>query len=382
MRQVVNKTLLLGFLILISATSIAQIYTSGSKVLHVQEALLPKSGTLTIYNNVSTYGSSNNAGSVWDIRGSLYLDYSFSKYFMLSVNPVFYQDINVASNIKEANTPLSDIGITLKTGTFLFYSDYISLGAIFNFNLPIGDPQAHNVPLEPYRGIGPAIHLAGLFSYYSDNLFPDESFSFHTNIGFSMFMDKGKRINLAEKTYMNTNLNSPVSPTAIDYGVAIKYPMGFIGMFSEIWGSAFLTAPHNFVFSSESFAYLTLGLNMRPLDFVMLEFSGDVLVYGGTNTGIASPVPDVNYAPWRVNVGMKFNILPFKSTYTIDPTRRYQISDQETQEIRNRIKIIEEDEHVTRDKIETLKTKRKDVETNLKQIRDLLKNIDESSSGQ
>lgn len=378
MRYIVKSFLLLGLIVGSSLSLTAQIYTSGSKVLHVQEALLPKEGTLTASNQMSVYGSTNAAGSVWDIRNSLFVDYTFSKYIMVSLSPTLYQDINVDPSVKESNTPLSDIGITVKTGSYLFYSDYIALGGFFNFNLPIGDPQAHNVPLEPYRGIGPSFHIAGLFSYYGDNLFPDESFSIHTNIGFSMYLDKDKRVNLRDKSIVNLDRNSSVSPTAIDYGFALKYPIGFIGLYSEVWGTGFLTEPDAYIYSNESFSYLTLGLTMRPLDFVMLELSGDVLVYGSKNTGKTSDiVPNVNYAPWKLNVGMKFNILPFKTTYTIDPTRRYQISDQETQEIRNRIRIIEEDEQVTRDKVEVLKTKRKDVETNLKQLRDLLKNLDE-----
>jgi len=383
MKNGTKLILSMSFIVLFNYLSFGQVFTSGSRIIHVQEAYMPKSGTMTVYNNMSAYGGSDvGGGSVWDVRNSLYIDYSISQNYLLAAHFTLYQDLNNNSGVKESNSPVNDLSLTLKAGSLGFASDYWYMAALLNINIPLGESWTQNIPLEPYRGLGPNLTLMTAVSYYSDNLFPEESFGFHTNIGFTTYFDKGK--------VQNERGDFTIEKSALDlkYAIGAKYPMSFIDLYGEFWGSAFVSEPDEHVYGRESYGYATLGISAKPLDFMKFDISGDFLTFGSNESTLnqslqvkelnKNPVPDVNYAPWKVNVGLKFNILPLKTSYTIDPTRRYNISEQETQEIRNRIRIIEEDEQVTKDKVEILKTKRKDVESNLKQLKDLLKNLDEA----
>ena len=381
MKNVTKQILSMSFIVLFNYAGLTQVFTSGSRIIHVQEAYMPKSGTMTVYNNMSAFGGSDvGGGSVWDVRNSLYIDYSISQNFLISTHFTLYQDLNNNNGEKESNSPVNDLSITLKAGSLGFASDYWFMAALLNVNIPLGESWTQNIPFEPYRGLGPNLTLMTSVSYYADNLFPEESFGFHTNFGFTTYFDKDK-VSHHSEPYSITQ-----SALDLKFGIGAKYPMSFIDLYGEFWGSAFVSEPDEHVYARESFGYATLGISAKPLDFMKFDLSGDFLTFGSNETTLpatdpknpVTPIPDVNYAPWKVNVGLKFNILPLKTSYTIDPTRRYNISEQETQEIRNRIRIIEEDEQVTKDKVEILKTKRKDVESNLKQLKDLLKNLDEA----
>lgn len=381
MRQMVKASLAILTVLLFTNNAFAQITTSGSRLIHVQEARLPKGGTLTMYNNMSAYGGSagGTVGAYWDIRNALSVDYSIDDFWLISLNATLYQDLNDGSG--GANTPLNDISLTVKSGSYGFAADHFFMGGLINFGLPIGDDFTHNIGFEIYRGMGFNFHLQGLLSYYSDNLFPEESFGGHLNFGFSFYADKDKLL-INPKNYNNIEVKAPSSISELKYGLGGKYPFSFIDIYGEIWGNIFLKEPDDNVQAKETYSYLTLGLTAKPFDFIHLDFSADVLMVGSKNKSNMTPLPgvDVNYAPWKLNMGLKANILPFKTSYTIDPSRRYEVSDQEAQEIRNRVRIIEENEKVTRDKVEVLKTKRKDVENNLKQLRNLLKDLDTSGN--
>jgi len=385
--KVLPQLLLLAGLV---TSANAQMYTSGSRLVHVQEARTPKEGTLTFYNNMSAFGQEAKAGgAAWDVRNSINLDYSFTDNLMIAVNATLYQDLNDGSG--EANSPIHDFNLSLKTGSFGFNADYFQLGGLLNLYFPVGDAAKHNTAFEIYRGLGTGVHLQGFLSYYGDNLFPDESYSIHSNLGFSTFFDKGKEAlntkaagiftdNAKKTPYPSPKTSKSVSE--LNYLLGAKYPFSLIDIYGEVWGNVFLTQPDEFIQARENYTYLTLGLGARPIDLLKLDVSLDVLAAGGTNKSffinnpLGGGIEDVNYAPWKLNIGLKINILPFKTTYAIDPSRRYEISEREASEIRSRVRIIEEDEAVTKDKVETLKAKRKDVESNLKQLRDLLKQLD------
>lgn len=391
MRQIVKFIPQFTFLVLMAGSSFGQSLTSGSKIIHVQEARTPKEGTLTFYNNMSAFGkSAGSQGTAWDVRNAINLDYSFTDNLMIAANATLYQDLNDGSG--DANTPVHDFSLTFKAGSFGFNADYFQFGGLINLSFPVGDSPKHNTAFEVYRGLGPALHLQGFLSYYGDNLFPDESYSLHSNLGVGLYFDKNKEaINTKQAGIFKPGTkiveNAPkttTGPMEFRYGFGAKYPFSFIDLYGEVWGNVFIKEPDYFIQARENYTYLTIGIGAKPVDLLRLDISADILANGSKNNSyfpnkgddLGGGLKDINYAPWKINIGFKVNILPFKTTYAIDPSRRYEISEREATEIRSRVRIIEEDEAVTRDKVETLKAKRKDVETNLKQLRDLLKQLD------
>lgn len=362
-----------------------QSLTSGSKLIHIQEARLPQGGTLTFYNSMGAYGeSSGAAGALWDIRNAFTIDYSFTENYMLSGILTVYQDLNDGSG--SSNTPINDFGLTFKAGSLAFGNDFFMLGGLLNVNLPVGDSYKQNVPFQIFRGVGFNYQISGLLSYYSDNLFPEDAFSAHLNLGFGNSLDKNKEVLYNEAYGAGVKpIKGTTDPLDIRYGFGVKLPTSFLDFYTEIWGNAFVTEPDPIYYAHENYGYITAGLGLKPVDLLLLNVSGDFLFTGsedksfritGTGETPLSETFDANYAPWRINIGLKINILPLKTSYTIDPSRRYDITPREADEIRRRVRIIEENEAVTRDKVETLRTKRKDVETNLKQLRDLLRSLD------
>lgn len=392
MRQIVKIIPHFAFLVFLTGSSFGQSLTSGTKIIHVQEARTPKEGTLTFYNNMAAFGkSAGSGGTVWDVRSAINLDYSFTDNLMIAANATLYQDLNDGSG--DANTPVHNFSLTFKAGSFGFNADQFQMGGLLNVSFPVGESTKHNIPFSTYNGMGFGLNYAAFLSFYGDNLFPDESYSLHLNLGFANYFVKNKQgastLQVGGTKDVAGTYKLKNNPFEFKYGAGAKYPFAFIDLYGEVWGNYFIKEPDQFVYARENYTYLTVGIGAKPLDLLKLDISFDLLASGSKNTSkylvlatgenlemIAGGLKDVNYAPWRLNIGFKVNILPFKTTYAIDPSRRYEISEREATEIRSRVRIIEEDEAVTRDKVETLKAKRKDVENNLKQLRDLLKQLD------
>ncbi len=402
------KRLLLGALLLggTAATAAAQTYTATSKLMHVQEGLLPRQGTLSAFTTTSVYTRSNGfptldptRGSgvqLWYIKNTNIVDYVVTSNLLVGLSYSAYQDVHRTS--REANTPISDIGLTVKAASFPLFNDFVYAGLMGTLNKPL---KTQNVWLAPYSAGSPELGLFGTVSYYRDNLFPKESFGLHANVGYYNHLDNGR--NLGEKDrnaasalptdakgrqYRTAKVDGTTQ--AFRYGVGASYPTEYFDGFLEVWGNAFMSKPPVFAYTRENYAWATLGGVVRPVPYLMLNVSLDLLLAGRndyTDYGVANAFgidrkpthdPDLsktlNLPPYNINIGVQWTILPWLGDdRRIFDRRRIDINTQNGDDpLLELLRQEEGGDARTREELEELRRQRMNIEQNLDNLRKLL----------
>lgn len=358
------------------------VYTAASRLVRTQEARTPKVGSLTFYNHLDFYTAADGYKSVvegenvaqWIVRNSVHLDFTVTDNIQLAINPLVYQDIHYFQT--EANTPIDNINIAAKFGSFGFGNDYFYGGLMATVLIPVA--QRYNTYGNPYTGGGTELGLNLLLSYYTDNLFPDESFGAHLNFGYYNYFDSGKNIsNIPENPFTVSS-----STAAFNYSVGLKYPTAYVDLLVEFWGNSFLREPPTLAYSRESLSFVTVGFRLKPLNFASILLNGDILIGGREDKteynaayGIVqqpSSTPQ-NYAPWRIGIGIQLNILPINFFTTGDPRNVDLTPDNQGSDVIRKLEDLNEDKDATARKVEELKKRRQDVEKNLQQLKNILK---------
>ncbi len=360
------------------------VYTASGRLIRTQEALTPKSKSLTYYTHTDfnivpdAYGGSlGNVVSHSLIRNSMHIDYSFTNNFLFAVNALIYQDIHHRD--KEANF-FENITLAAKVGGFSFANDMLYLGGMLTFMIPTADEQYFNAYGVPYSAGGTETGVNVLLSYYADNLFPRESFNANLNIGFYNYFDNGKNISNNDRP-----LRVVGNSSSINYSLGIKYPTYVVDLMLEFWGWAWLTRPPLQAYTRENMSFITAALRMKPVDYLSVLLGYEYQL-GGKNDETRydaqfdiQPRPGggkaTNYTQWRLIFGIQVNILPmtFGAT-TADPRAvDFSAESQGADVIIRRLEDIGEDKEVTSRKIQEIQRRRQDIEKNLQQLRQILK---------
>ncbi len=375
----------LSLILLASEVAIAQhVYTASGRLIRTQEALNPKSKSLTYYThsdfNVVTdaYGGSlGNTVSHSLIRNSMHLDYSFTNNFLVALNALIYQDIH---HRDKAGNFFENITLAAKVGGFSFANDMFYVGGMLTFMIPVADERYFNAWGVPYSAGGTETGINVLLSYYADNLFPRESFNANLNLGFYNYFDDGKNI-----SNNNIPLRTIGNSSSFNYSLGFKYPTTTVDLMLEFWGWAWITAPPLQAYSRENMSFITLGARVKPLDYIsvllgyeyQLGGKNDETVYN--NLFAITPRPGrgkaTNYTEWRLIFGIQVNILPmtFGAT-TADPRSvDFSAESQGADVIIRKLEDIGEDKEVTSRKIQEIQRRRQDIDKNLQQLRQILK---------
>jgi hypothetical protein len=367
------------------------IYTASGKIIHTQEALTDKKGALILYNGLDFYTAANSFSngsqpvSLWDVRNTVHIDYGISDRVQISVNPRIYEDVSYPN--VESNSPLDDIILTAKVGSIPFSNDYFYTGGFLTVLIPVG--KYHNSFANPYSAGSTEIGVNGMLSFYADNLFPRESFSAHLNVGYYNYFDKNKDISHNSNPYL-VGTNS----SAINYAIGFRYPTSFIDLLAEFWGNNFVQAPPEIAYTRKSTSYLTAGFKLKPFAFASLDLTADIQVGGkdttnSTNFNLGSkyaiypdpPTSPVNTATWRINLGIQLNILPLSSYASTRDPRNIDLSpENQGAEILRKLETVEDEKDVTSRKVDELRTRRQEVEHNLQQLKQLLRDSDAPSA--
>lgn len=375
----------LSLILLASEVATAQhVYTASGRLIRTQEALTPKSKSLTYYThsdvNVVTgayEGSLGNTVAHSLTRNSMHLDYSFTNNFLVAMNALVYQDIH---HRDKASNFFENITIAAKVGGFSFANDMFYVGGMLTFMIPIAGEEFFNSYGVPYSAGGTETGINVLLSYYADNLFPKESFNVNLNLGFYNYFDDGKNI---------SNNNSPLrvngNSSSLNYSLGLKYPTSVVDLMLEFWGWGWITAPPFQAYTRESMSFVTLGARVKPVDYISVLLGYDYQIGGKREETVFAPqfaiIPRpgqgiaTNYTEWRVILGLQVNILPttFGST-TADPRSvDFSVESQGADVIIRKLEDIGEDKEVTSRKIQEIQRRRQDIDKNLQQLRQILK---------
>lgn len=376
---------ILSLVLLASEVTVAQhVYTASGRLIRTQEALTPKSKSLTYYThsdfNVVTgaYGGSlGNTVAHSLVRNSMHLDYSFTNNFLVAMNALVYQDIH---HRDKASNFFENITLAAKVGGFSFANDMLYVGGMLTFMIPLAGEQYYNAYGVPYSAGGTETGINVLLSYYADNLFPKESFNANLNLGFYNYFDDGKNI-----SNNNTPLKVVGNSSSFNYSLGLKYPTSTVDLMLEFWGWAWISAPPFQAYSRESMSFITLGARVKPVDYISVLLGYDYQLGGKNDETVydnrfaITPRPgggkNTNYTEWRFILGIQVNILPmtFGST-TADPRSvDFSAESQGADVIIRKLEDIGEDKEVTSRKIQEIQRRRQDIEKNLQQLRQILK---------
>ncbi|MCS7014364.1 MAG: hypothetical protein RMI34_05490 [Chloroherpetonaceae bacterium] len=356
------------------------VFTAASRLIRTQEALNPKSGSLTFFSHfdfnttAGAYtGQLGNLVAHSIVTNSIHLDYAFTNNILVALNPVVYTDIHhqdAASNVFER------IFLTAKVASFGIANDYVYLGGMATVMLPLA--QRWNQYGNPYSAGGPELGINLLLSYYADNLFPRESFNLNLNLGLYNYFDSGKNISNTPAQTFKVESNS----AAITYSIGAKYPTASVDLMLEIWGWAYISEPPAQAYTRESMTFISAGVRLKPVEFLALTLGFDYQLAGREDRtqygpfGIVRRPPNAptNYTEWRALFGVQFNILPIAFGSTADPSLiDFTTGSQGSDIILRKLEDIGDDKESTARKIEELRRRRQDIEKNLQQLRAILK---------
>lgn len=377
--------MVLSLILLANEVITAQhVYTASSRLIRTQEALNPKSKSLTYYTHTDinvvpgAYGGSlGNTVAHSLARNSMHIDYSFTNNFLVAVNALVYQDIH---HRDKASNFFENITIAAKVSGFSFSNDMIYVGGMLTFMIPTASEQYFNAWGVPYSAGGTETGLNFLISYYADNLFPRESFNVNLNLGFYNYFDDGKNI---------SNNNNPLkvvgNSSSLNYSLGFKYPTSTVDLMLEFWGWGWITAPPVQAYSRESMSFMTLGARVKLVDYISVLLGYDYQLGGKKDETAYTPqfsiIPrpgrgkSTNYTEWRFILGIQVNILPVTfGAMTTDPrSMDFSAESQGADVIIRKLEDIGEDKEVTSRKIQEIQRRRQDIDRNLQQLRQILK---------
>jgi len=374
-----KKVLILVFFSFFAAKSQTvysqNIVNASNSQIHLQEALTPKKGHLSLYSHtdVNTISSPFEEYNIWIVRNAFNVDYSLTDYLLLGLNTNLYQDIHRT----DPSNNFDKLLISIKIGSLGFSNDHFFVGGLASFNIPLSD--YYNNYAVPYSAGSNEIGLNFLFTYYTDNLFPTESTSFSINLGYYNFMDKDQDISHNSRKYIVRN-----SSSALNYGFGVLIPTTSLDVILELWGYSYIQQPPVVAYSRENQLFLTFASKLSLITFIKLNLGVDLLLSGNeeeTDFSISKaysilPIPNSDpksNAAWRAFIGLEFNILPFNQVTDASIFSERKLSKRQANQLIDQLNLQRENKKWSDDQIDDLNKSQLEIEKNLQLLRSILR---------
>ncbi len=317
-----------------------------------------EAGHLRAYNNgrlFSTTGVSGVGGSkalnIWDASNNITISYGILDNFDVLASAITYQDLNVRSaNLQGAgtNSTFSDLYLVIRNGSHPIMDEQVEFGGAISLRVPVG--KVTNIPWEVYRSSKIEFGLLGTATYYANPYYKDQAFYANLNFGFWSHNDNGAYINpLDPAKYQVGKVESRVNSFHLQYGLGLAIPFQKVQFMFDAYGISYLTQPNSYVFSRESFAYVTPGIRYNLRNWINVGAYVDVLVSGKSDktsysnlsgvTPVGGAAGDLtlkkgvpNYSTWRVGISLGFNILPIGYSGAQTENKRKRLLDRLAEE--------------------------------------------------
>jgi hypothetical protein len=217
-----------------------------------------------------------------------------------------------------------------------------------------------------------------MFSYYGDPYLPHRAVSVHYNIGYWNHNEKNQEVPLPN----DTTFTATKSSAKLDMALAAIIPLsGSFDLSFELYGWLFLSEPDGPVYSAEDYAVFTPSVRYRPMDWLTVDAGMDLRINPGERNRtsgapiIDSPMADLNnYPPWKVHIGLHFNLTPHKKSFSL--------IDRDRPDVRKMVDfydMIEEEKEKSKkseEKLQNLHNERKTAEKEVKKIKKSLEGED------
>ncbi|MDX2127485.1 MAG: hypothetical protein SFU91_00435 [Chloroherpetonaceae bacterium] len=372
------------------------VLTSGGRLMRAQEAYLPNVGAFSIYNHfdfntvAGAYGDGfGGAVPQWLMRNITVGDYVVFQNLQVSGAALLYQDVH---HLDTKSSFLENITLVAKYASLPLFNENIYVGFLGSLMIPLGS-GVYNSYGNPYTAGGTEIGVMTILSYYTDELFPRESFSVNLNLGYYNFLDNGKDIS------NNSNpLPSSASASALNYALAFRLPTSSVELMAEFWGWSFVNKPPLQAYTREDLSFITVGLKLRPLETAALTLGIDYLLSGNKDETSYNSFYDIiqrpganpiNYTQWRAIIGIQVNISNGTASTTRFGSTEEEVLLPETtsQGAMIILRKLEEnyrpggkDDAITTKGKEELSRRRIEIEQNLEVLRQILRQA-ESQQG-
>ncbi len=337
----------------------AAVINAGNGLPHSKSAYTTLKGHMTAASNLRFWGGtseySNNVADVsakiWVARAVGNITYGFSQHGEVSLSPVLYQDAH-----KEEGEQIPwDTFLHIKLGNYKVEKQPYWVGFDIGMRFPTG--KKHNVIFEDYTAGKFEFGITGLltYRYAATNLKNDVKV--HANLGYWNHNDENTQ--LSEVMPKELGYVDKMSQS-IRYAAGVEFPTNMFIYGIEVYGLAWLVRPPVGAASRENYLYMNVNGTYKPHHRISLFFNADLRLSEGTDTtvGFEPEFPGVPSFPgWRVNVGLKYLIMP-TSDYGIAKTvlerqqkdKTNQLYTQLQQEIEKREKTKAELEKLKREK--------------------------------
>jgi hypothetical protein len=370
------------FLILIVALTVAGQNpgsTASNGLIHTHTGRTLDQGMLQFKTNLNFFtklgeildqGSNSdnlNAANWWLVASNLSASYGFYNHFDFTASLRLYQDTH---RDNEFNSP-GDMFLSLKAGSFQFGRRKFNASFTTSFRIPLG--EEHNYPFAEYASGALEYGFFGALSYYTDPYLPERSPNFHFNIGWWNHNELGEVLYTRNDS---TELKATKNSSYLHLALASVIPTGEFEIRFELSGALATSKPDSFVYSSEEWVLLTPSVRYKPYDWVSVDLGVDLRMAPSNDRQWTEGVPDVsarldlpkNYPPWKVQIGLNFNIpVGGKSAKTLEQIENEQFNQQvefyrliqderdKSTEIEDELKELKRERQAADEEIEELK---------------------------
>lgn len=381
-----NKVKILNFflimLIAFSVTAQNPGITPSNGLFHTHTGMVVEEGMLQVKTNLNFFTklgeyigqgvtpANFSAANYWLVASNASVTYGFYKNFDFTAAIRIYQDTHYSN---EFNLP-DDIFLTLKAGSFEFGKRRFKGSLSTSFRLPTG--EIHNYPFAEYASGAVEYGFLGAISFYTDPYLPERSPNFHFNIAWWNHNESGEVL----YEYDNgTELEATKNSSYFKMALASVIPMGEFDIRFELAGALATTKPDAFVYSSEEWVFFTPSVKYKPLDWISMDLGIDLRIAPENDRQWTSGVPDIsskldlprNYPPWKVHLGLNFNI-------PVTSSASKSLEDIESEEFEKRIdfyKLIQEEREKSstiEEEIKMLRKERKEAEKEIEELKKML----------
>lgn len=244
-------------------------FRSAGSIKHVKSAILPHSGSVSLVSGWQSYRFSDVVGSIQDNHFNAGVFYSPSSAIKIGFLSTLFQHNHLSKDGSDAPSHM-DIRATLATSGLCDSSLY--WGVCFSSRLPL-DMHA-NLPLHHYSAKRIRFGVTGLSTLAFHFMHMD--WRMDVNSGLLDHNDQG--VNVAQMETDSVLVDK--STKEIVYGVSLQNSFKHWGCYVELSGRQFLKRPPASVFARENSIYLTPGLVIKPVEWLSLNISLDILMRG------------------------------------------------------------------------------------------------------
>jgi len=316
-----------------------------------------------------------SASNVWLVAGNLSAAYGFYNHFDITASLRLYQDTHYKNTYydNEFNTP-GDLFLSLKAGSLQFGKRKFNGSFTTSFRIPLG--EVHNYPFAEYASGALEYGFFGALSYYMDSYLPDRSPNFHFNMG---WWNHNERNEILYTTISGEELKASKSSSYLHLALASVVPVNEFEIRFELSGALATSKPDSFVYSSEEWVLLTPSVRYKPYDWVSIDLGVDLRMAPRDNRQWTAGVPDVsetlklpkNYPPWKVQMGLNFNIpVGGRAAKTIEEVESEQFNQQV--EFYKLIQDEREKSSEIEDELKELKRERESADREIEELKKML----------